>query len=151
MLLQNFRPTSKLVTKTTLVEKPRFPVIDAHNHLAEPFGGGWDQRPVGELIEQLDAAHVTHYVDLDGGWGEEILQRHLDHFKQAVPERFSIFGGVEWDKWAELGDAFPEYAAKRLEVHKGWGAEGLKIWRPFGLQRSIHKSTFKRQGSCTYS
>ncbi len=133
MLLQNFRPTSKLVTKTTLVDTPKFPVIDAHNHLAEPFGGGWDQRPVGELLEQLAAAHVTHYVDLDGGWGEAILQRHLDHFKHAAPETFSIFGGVDWDKWAEMGDAFPAYAAKRLEVQKGWGAEGLKIWKPFGL------------------
>ena len=34
MLLENFRPQSKLVTKTTLVNKPKFPVIDAHNHLA---------------------------------------------------------------------------------------------------------------------
>ena len=133
MLLQNFRPIPKLVTKTTLLEKPRFPVVDAHNHLAEPFGGGWDQRPVGELLERLAAAHVTHYVDLDGGWGEEILQRHIDHFKHAAPETFSIFGGVDWDKWAEMGDAFPEYAAKRLEVQKNWGAEGLKIWKPFGL------------------
>jgi hypothetical protein len=40
MQLNEYRPQPKLVTKQTLVEKPRFPVIDAHNHLAEPFGGG---------------------------------------------------------------------------------------------------------------
>jgi ABC-type sugar transport system permease subunit len=46
MLLANFRPRSKLVTKTTPVNTPRWPVLDAHNHLAEPFGGGWDKRRV---------------------------------------------------------------------------------------------------------
>lgn len=133
MLLQNFRPRSQLVTKTTLVEKPRFPIIDAHNHLAEPFGGGWDKKPLAELLAQLDEAEVAHYVDLDGGWGEDLLQAHLDYFKAPVPERFRIFGGVDWSKWPELGDSFPEYAARRLEAQKAWGAEGLKIWKPFGL------------------
>ena len=59
MLLENFRPQSKLVTKTTLVDKPKFPVIDAHNHLAEPFGGGWDKKPLNELLDLLDEAGVT--------------------------------------------------------------------------------------------
>ena len=81
MLLENFRPKSKLQIKTTLVNKPKFPVIDAHNHLGEPFGGGWDKKPFAQLIDILDEANVTHYVDLDGGWGEDILNAHLDHFK----------------------------------------------------------------------
>lgn len=133
MRLEDFRPVPKLVTPATRVERPRFPVIDAHNHLAEPFGGGWDRKPTADLLEQLDAAGVVHYVDLDGGWGEPLLQRHLDLFKSAAPERFSIFGGVDWEKWPELGKRFPEYAAVRLEIQKGWGAAGLKIWKPFGL------------------
>ena len=133
MLLQNFRPQSKLVTKTTLVNKPRFPVIDAHDHLAEPFGGGWDHKPVAELLDRLDAAGVTHYVDLDGGWGEEILERHLDYFRNAAPDRFQIFGGVDWSQWQTMGDTFPEWAAKRLRAQKERGAQGLKIWKPLGL------------------
>ena len=40
MLLKNFRPQSKLVTRATRVDRPKFPVIDAHNHLGEPFGDG---------------------------------------------------------------------------------------------------------------
>lgn len=133
MPLQNFRPRSQLVTKTTPVNKPRFAVIDAHNHLAEPFGGGWDKKPFEELLAQLDEAGIVGYVDLDGGWGEDILQAHLDYFKARLPERFRIFGGVDWSKWPELGASFPEYAARRLEVQKSWGAEGVKIWKPFGL------------------
>jgi predicted TIM-barrel fold metal-dependent hydrolase len=138
MLLENFRPRAKLVTKNTLVNKPRFPAIDAHNHLAEPFGGGWDNKPVSELLAQLDEAGVTHYVDLDGGWGEEILHKHLDYFKNTAPDRFSIFGGVDWNQWQEKGNAFPEWAAKRLRAQKERGADGLKIWKPFGLHVKDH-------------
>lgn len=133
MLLENFRPQSKLSTKTTLVNKPKFPVIDAHNHLAEPFGGGWDRKPVSQLLDLLDEAGVTHYVDLDGGWGEELLYRHLDYFKAKAPERFQIFGGVDWSRWAEVGREFPRWAAARLKAQKESGAQGLKIWKPFGL------------------
>jgi predicted TIM-barrel fold metal-dependent hydrolase len=134
MELQNFYPQSKLVTKTTLVEKPRFPAIDAHNHLGEDFGGGWDKRPLVELLDQLDAAGIVRYVDLDGGWGESILDAHLDHFKHPAPERFVIFGGVDWSQWPEKGNTFPEWAASRLRIQKERGAEGLKIWKGFGLQ-----------------
>jgi predicted TIM-barrel fold metal-dependent hydrolase len=133
MLLENFRPQSKLVTKATLVNTPKFPVIDAHDHLADPYGGGWDKRPLSELIDVLDEAGVTHYVDLDGGWGEDILQHHLDYFKAKAPERFQIFGGVDWSKWESMGDGFPDWAADRLKVQKDTGAQGLKIWKSFGL------------------
>jgi predicted TIM-barrel fold metal-dependent hydrolase len=133
MLLANFRPRAQLVTKTTPVNTPRFPVIDAHNHLAEPFGGGWDKRPVRELLDVLDEAQVKLYVDLDGGWGEDLLDAHLRHFKEGAPERFQIFGGVDWGQWQELGNQFPEWAAKRLVVQKERGAQGLKIWKLFGL------------------
>jgi len=139
MLLENYRPRSKLVTKTTLVNEPRFPVIDAHNHLAEPFGGGWDNKPISELLAQLDEAGVIHYVDLDGGWGEEILHKHLDHFKNAAPDRFSIFGGIDWNQWREKGNTFPEWAAQRLRAQKERGADGLKIWKSFGLQVTDHQ------------
>jgi predicted TIM-barrel fold metal-dependent hydrolase len=120
------------------VNKPRFPVIDAHNHLGEPFGGGWDKRPLNELLDLLDEAGITHYVDLDGGWGEDILYAHLKHFKEGAPERFKIFGGVDWSQWNRLGDGFPDWAAGRLRAQKEAGAEGLKIWKPFGLQVQDH-------------
>jgi predicted TIM-barrel fold metal-dependent hydrolase len=139
MKLEDFKPRSKLVTKTTLVAQPKFPVVDAHNHLGQPFGGGWDKKPLKALLDCLDEASITHYVDLDGGWGEEILYAHLKYFKEGAPERFQIFGGVEWSKWESLGDAFPDWAAGRLRVQKAAGAQGLKIWKPFGLQVRDHQ------------
>lgn len=134
MNLEFYRPRAALVTKQSHFALPSFPVIDAHNHLGEPFGGGWDTKPLSMLIDQLDQAGVEMYVDLDGGWGEEILNRHLDHFKNPAPGRFKVFGGVAWEKWADLGNQFPEWAAGRLRIQKERGAEGLKIWKCFGLQ-----------------
>jgi predicted TIM-barrel fold metal-dependent hydrolase len=131
--LRDFKPKSKLVLPETRIERPRFPAIDAHNHLAEPFGGGWDKRPVSQLLDILDVADVRVYVDLDGGWGESILNNHLDYFKAVAPERFRIFGGVNWDTWAEYGDRFGEWAAQQLRIQAARGAQGLKIWKPFGL------------------
>ncbi len=133
MHLKNFRPQPKLVTKNTLVEKPRFPVLDAHNHLGEDFGGGWDKKPLSELLELLDESGVFRYVDLDGGWGEDILNAHLDYFKQPYPDRFLIFGGVDWGKWPELGNKFPDWAAGRLRIQKERGADGVKVWKDLGL------------------
>jgi predicted TIM-barrel fold metal-dependent hydrolase len=134
MQLEEFRPHSKLVTKTTAVNYPRFPVIDAHNHLGEQFGGGWTKRPVAELIEVLDQAGVQRYADLDGGWGEDILAAHLEKFKGCHPDRFLVFGGVNWEMWQSLGDEFPEWAAERLVAQKKAGAQGLKVWKNFGLK-----------------
>lgn len=139
MELVNYRPQSKLVTKVTAIEKPRFPAIDAHNHLGEAFGGGWDKKPLPQLLDLLDQAGIVRYVDLDGGWGEDILNQHLDYFKASAPERFSIFGGVDWTQWENQGAGFPQWAASRLKVQKERGAEGLKIWKGLGLNVRDHK------------
>jgi len=136
--LHEYQPRSRLFTKTTEVLKSRFPVIDAHNHLGDSFGGGWDKRPVAELLDVLDEAGVETYVDLDGGWGEEILHQHLDHFKAAAPERFQVFGGVDWAAWAGQGNGFGEWAAQKLRAQTSAGAQGLKIWKKFGLQVRDH-------------
>lgn len=139
LYLSQFAPVPRLVVKQTAVPTPRFPVIDAHNHLAEPFGGGWDQRPIAELLAVMDEAHVRAYVDLDGGWGEDILHRHLDGIKARAPERFRMFGGVDWSKWGDHGDRFGEWAAARFRQQVARGADGLKIWKPFGLSVVDHQ------------
>ncbi len=73
LYLSQFEPRPRLEVKQTNIVRPRFPVIDAHNHLAEPFGGDWEKSPLSELLNVLDQADVRFFVDLDGGWGEDIL------------------------------------------------------------------------------
>lgn len=133
MLLSEYTPTSKLQVKSTQIDRPRFPVIDAHNHLGSVFGGDLGKRSVNELLEVLDRAGVRVYVDLDGGWGESILQQHLDRFKSYAPQRFIHFGGVDWAQWPDKGSGFGDWAAERLREQVRWGAQGLKIWKGFGL------------------
>jgi predicted TIM-barrel fold metal-dependent hydrolase len=138
MLLETFRPKTKLVTKSTYIMTPRYPVIDAHNHLGDEYGGGWIHRPISELIDVLDQAGVVLYVDLDGGWGEDILTSHIELVKNKYPDRFQVFGGVNWERWSDLGDSFPEWAASRLRVQADIGAQGVKIWKNFGLNVCDH-------------
>src|SRR4051794_35577252 len=80
LYLHEFLPQPKLSVPVTQITRPRFPVIDAHNPLGPDFGGGWSERPVAQLIDALDQADVRVYVDLDGGWGEQILNQRLEHF-----------------------------------------------------------------------
>lgn len=88
---------------------------------------------MNELIDVLDQAGVNYFVDLDGGWGEDILEKHLDHFKSAHPERFFHYASINWSFWKDLGSGFAEHAAKRLREQVKRGAEGLKIWKGLGL------------------
>jgi predicted TIM-barrel fold metal-dependent hydrolase len=139
LYLKDYQPRPRLVVRETPISEPRFPVIDAHNHLSDTFGGGWDKRPTQELLDALDESGVILLVDLDGGWGEDILNAHLDKFKAVAPDRFRIFGGVDWSAWPEHGDRFAEWAAGRLRQQAARGAQGLKIWKPFGLHVRDHQ------------
>jgi predicted TIM-barrel fold metal-dependent hydrolase len=141
MLLEEYKPLPTLVNKNTLIKRARFPVIDAHNHLEDEFGGGWIHRPFSVLLSNLDDVNVKGFVDLDGGWGEKILQSHLDKLKTKAPETFHVFGGVAWEAWENYGQKFPEWAASRLRQQVKWGADGLKIWKNLGLRVRDHEGT----------
>src|SRR5262249_27847038 len=78
-------PRSMMVTKTTTVERPKFPVVDVHNHL-----GGGKARLTPEVVKryltEMDAAGVQTVVNLDGGWGER-LKENPAALGQAHPRR----------------------------------------------------------------
>jgi predicted TIM-barrel fold metal-dependent hydrolase len=144
IFLHQFKPKPRLQVKATRVLKPRFPVIDAHNHLAAPFGGGWDQKPIKQLLDLLDEAGVIGFVDLDGGFDESLLYEHLELFKARAPDQFRVFGGVDWFAWKHKGDGFPDWAAKKIREQVQRGADGLKIWKPFGLEMRDHHDQLLR-------
>lgn len=144
MLINEFHPKSMLVVKETYITRPKFPVIEAHNHLGMPIRATYDQLPVEEILAKLDEINVRMYVDLDGGWGEKLLQDHLDKFKVPAPDRFMMFGGIDWSAWPEHGNNFGEWAADRLRKQISWGAQGLKVWKPFGLSVRDHHGELVR-------
>jgi predicted TIM-barrel fold metal-dependent hydrolase len=116
----------------TAVPKPKFPAIDAHNHLGAAFGGEWEARSAAELAATLDAASVEAIVDLDGGWGEA-LRGEIDRWQRALPGRVAVFAGLDYEGWA-TDSSFGETEAARLRDGVSAGARGLKVWKTLGLR-----------------
>jgi len=130
--LSDFRPRSSLRVPVHEVRRPKFPVIDAHNHLGAAFGGEWATRPPAELIATLDESGVDMLVDLDGGYGDA-LSREIERWQAAYPARVAVFAGLDYGAWA-ADPAFGETEAIRLRDSAARGARGLKVWKLLGLR-----------------
>lgn len=130
--LTDFQPRASLRIPTHEVDRPRFPAIDAHNHLGPVFGGDWSTRPSDELIATLDEAGVETLVDLDGGQGAD-LSRAIERWPSAHPDRVVVFAGLDYPTWAS-DPAFGETEAQRLRDSAARGARGLKVWKLLGLR-----------------
>jgi len=128
--LKDWEPRSMMVTKTTIVEKPRFPVIDIHNHLGSGKQTLTPER-VQKYLTEMNEAGVKTVVNLDGGWDDR-LKETISALDQAHPGRFLTFAlvnfeGIDDDNWSER-------EAKRLEESFQAGAKGLKFFKQFGLK-----------------
>ena len=130
--LAAFRPRSALRVPAHQVPTPRFPAIDAHNHLGSTFGGEWATRDPTELMEALDRSGVERLVDLDGGQGDD-LSREIDRWQRRWSDRISVFAGLDYDAWATDPD-FGETEKVRLRESVARGARGLKVWKLLGLR-----------------
>ncbi len=130
--LADYRPRSSLRVPVHEVLRPRFPVVDAHNHLGPGFGGDWSSRDAAGLLATLDEAGVETLVDLDGGSGDE-LSREIDRWQRAAPDRLAVFAGLDYDAWAQ-DPAFGATEAARLRDSVRRGARGLKVWKLLGLR-----------------
>ena len=132
MRLVDYRPVRRLRVPEHRVERPRFPVVDAHNHLGPGFSGGWDKRPVAELLAALDEAGVETVIDHDVEQRVGLAER-IARYGRQHPSRFVHFTGLAYDEWAERPD-FGALEAQRLEEAAGMGARGVKVWKPLGLR-----------------
>lgn len=130
--LTDYRPRTALRLTAHPVARPRFPVIDAHNHLGSPFGGAWPTRTPAELAATLDEAGVERFVNLDGGQGDH-LSHEIERWEGALPDRVVVFSGLAYDLWPG-DDAFGESEARALRDAASRGARGLKAWKLLGLR-----------------
>lgn len=130
LLLSEYEPRSELVTEEHQVRRPRYPAIDAHNHL--PLEA-WEAEPgrIADVVEEMDSAGVQAVVNLSGGSGD-VLQRTLDGLDRAYPGRFVTFCNVDWRGVGETGWA--ERATARLRQDIAAGAKGLKVFKELGLR-----------------
>ena len=130
--LADYRPRRALRVPEHEVARPRFPVVDAHNHLGPAFGGDWSARSAGDLLATLDAAGVEALVDLDGGFGAG-LSEAVDRWEVPAAGRLVVFAGLDYDGWAD-DPAFGTTEAARLRDSVARGARGLKVWKLLGLR-----------------
>lgn len=133
--LRLFAPRPMLRTAAHEIDRPRFPVIDAHNHLGDAFvtwsEGSLDQ-PVRQLLATMDEAGVRAMVDLDGRWGNH-LRAEIARYQDPWPDRFAVFSGIDDDNVATDPNV-GETEARRLRESVAMGARGLKVWKTLGLR-----------------
>ena len=128
--LKNWEPRSMMVTKTTVVEKPAFPVIDVHNHLGDGKETLTPQR-VDAYLKEMNEAGVRLVVNLDGNRAGRIKET-LQALDEAHPGRFLTFALLDFDGIDDAG--WTEREVKRLEDRFQAGAKGLKIHKTLGLR-----------------
>jgi len=129
--LADFRPRPALRTPSHPIARPRFPVIDAHNHLGAAFGGDWSHRSSSELLDVLDGAGVSTLVDLDGGQGDG-LSAEIARWR-TPDDRVVVFAGLDYASWP-TDPAFGETESQHLRDSVSRGARGLKVWKLLGLR-----------------
>ena len=122
--LVDWQPKSQMVVKETMVVKPKFPVIDIHDHLR-------DMRNAQTYLEEMDKAGVWMCINLDGRTANDAYKQTLEVAKAASNERFKVFVTPDFSKIDEPD--FGKKEAAKLEEAVKLGVRGLKIFKSLGL------------------
>jgi predicted TIM-barrel fold metal-dependent hydrolase len=123
--LLDWQPRSQLVVKETTILKPKFPVIDIHNHLGK-------LENTQKYLEEMDKAGVWMCVSLDANSEKDFYRQHLQASQAVSKDRFLLFFRPDFSKIDEPD--FGQKEAKRLEEAVKMGVRGLKIAKTLGLR-----------------
>jgi predicted TIM-barrel fold metal-dependent hydrolase len=131
MSFEEYDPKSTLVVPEHPKTRAKFPFIDVHNHQTRMLGD-W----VSKLVAEMDKLNMQVMVNLSGGYGERLKQT-VEGMKRQYPDRFVVFANINF---TGIDDAdYPGKAAKQLEEDIANGAQGLKIFKDFGMDRKDTK------------
>lgn len=122
--LLDWEPKSQLIVKETKIIKPKFPVIDIHNHLG-------DLSKTQHYLDEMDKAGVWKCVSLDGRSANDFYKEHLAASNAVSKERFLVFFRLDFSKIDE--ENFGINQANKLERAVKEGVRGLKISKILGL------------------
>jgi uncharacterized protein len=122
--LVDWKPESQLVVSETKIFKPKFPVIDIHNHLRRLENAEM-------YLKEMDQAGVWICVGLDGRSKDDFYKEHLAVSHAVSKERFYIFFSPDFSRIDEPD--FGEKEAMKLEEAVEMGCRGLKIFKNLGL------------------
>jgi uncharacterized protein len=122
--LVDWLPRSQLVVRETAITRPKFPVIDIHNHLR-------DLDKAKYYLEQMDEAGVWICIGLDGHSKDDFYKEYINGLHAVSPERFQVYFSPDFSLIDEPGFGLKE--AQKLEDAVRMGARGLKIFKNLGL------------------
>lgn len=120
--LSDYAPRFQLKVPAHDLERPRFPVIDYHNHL--------DAQLPQTVLGIMDACGVEKIVNITMLTGQAAIDT-IDRFHRAAPDRFATIGWMDWSR-VERAD-FTQLSVDRLERLVEHGACGIKFWKDLGL------------------
>ena len=123
--IEEYQPKSTLVTKEHKIERAKFPFIDIHSHHWNPSA-----EEVDRLVREMDTINLRVMVNLSGGTGEQLRQT-VATMKGRHPGRFVVFANLSYDDINTPG--YGKRASARLEQDVKNGAQGLKIFKNFGM------------------
>lgn len=122
--LLDWEPVSQMVVKETEVQKPRFPVIDMHNHLR-------DHQKLEKYLKVMDETEVWKVVSLNGRSKDRFYREHIRELHSVSKERFIVFFTPDFS-YIDDPD-FGRKEAERLEEAVEMGCRGMKIFKRLGL------------------
>jgi predicted TIM-barrel fold metal-dependent hydrolase len=126
MTIEEYEPRSTLIVPQHIVKRARYPFIDVHNHQR----GDMPKEQLDKLVRDMDSINLQVMVNLSGGYGER-LKRAVQNMKGNYPNRFVVFANIDFTN-LDAPD-YPERAAAQLEQDIKNGAQGLKIFKNFGM------------------
>ncbi len=122
--LMDWQPVSQLVVKQTEVLKPKYPVIDIHDHLGH-------LENTAQYLKEMDKAGIWKCVSLDGRSANDFYKEHLKTSQNISKDRLLVFFAPDWSKIDEPD--FGRKEAERLENAVKMGVTGVKIFKVLGL------------------
>jgi len=131
--LSDFHPRSMLVSPAHEIRRPKFSVIDYHNHL--------DAQEPRDVLKIMDECGIERIVNITMYVGERALEV-IRRFHSAAPERFATYGWMDWSDVQASG--FFRRTVERLERLVEHGACGMKIWKDLGTRIEYSDGTLLR-------
>jgi predicted TIM-barrel fold metal-dependent hydrolase len=137
--LTDFEPRSALHVHETSIERPRYPVVDAHTHLCwgtHSEAGIFlsSQRtflaPPEELLPVMDRCGVHTMVNFTGGYGAGLTES-IARYDRAHPGRFLTMTEPIYEHF--LDPNYPSLQADAIVQAHREGACALKILKTLGL------------------
>ncbi|HYE75082.1 MAG TPA: amidohydrolase family protein [Blastocatellia bacterium] len=125
LTFEEYEPKSTLKVAEHLVPKAKFPFVDIHSHHSN-----LSPEYVDKLVKEMDSINLQVMVNLSGGTGER-LKQVIAAMKGRYPDRFVVFANLSFNDLNEPG--YGERAADRLAEDVKNGAQGLKIFKNYGM------------------